>query len=230
MIAKDIMTRAVRVIGPGDDVRTAARIMADSEVSALPVVDDAQRVLGMVSEGDLMRRKELRTTRRRSWWLDLLTSPETLADEYTKSHSLKIHDVMTRPAICVAETTPVGDIVSTLEQHRIKRVPVLKSGHIVGIVSRADVLRAFAAQDQTSQADTSDHAIRQTFLQRFKSQVWAPSSTGISVSVQNGVVTLNGVAPSDEQQRALGVMAQTIPGVAEVRNETVVLKGIAMAT
>lgn len=229
MIAKDIMTRAVRVIGPGDDVRTAARIMADSEVSALPVVDESQRVLGIVSEGDLMRRKELRTARRRSWWLELVASPETLADEYTKSHSLRVHDVMSRPAICVSETTPLRDVVATLEQHGIKRVPVLRDGQIVGIVSRADVLRAFAEQDQTSRADTSDHAIRHTFLQRLREQVWAPTS-GVGVSVQNGVVTLNGVAESEEQRRALGVMAETIPGVSEVRNETVVLKGIPMAT
>ncbi len=229
MIVRDIMTRAVRMIGPRDDVRTAARIMTDSGVSALPVVDDAQRVLGIVSEGDLMRRWELGTVKRRSWWLELVASPETLTGEYIKSHSLKVSDVMSRPVISVSETTPIGEVISILEEHRIKRVPVLANGSVVGIVSRADLLRAFAKQDQPSRTDTSDHAIRNTFLQRLKGQPWTPTS-GVSISVGKGVATLHGVASSDEQRRALTVMAETIPGVTAVRNETVVLAGIPMAT
>jgi CBS domain-containing protein len=229
MIAKDIMTRSVRMVGPSDDVRAAARIMAEGGVSALPVVDAAQRIVGMVSEGDLMRRAELRTAKRRSWWLELVAAPETLAGEYVKSHSLKVSDVMSRPVISVSETTPIDEIVSILEQHRIKRVPILANGTVVGVVSRADVLRAFAKQDQTSRADSSDHAIRNTFLQRLKGQSWAPAS-GISISVWRGAVTLNGVASSDDQRRALTVMAETIPGVTQVRNETVLLTGIPMTT
>jgi CBS domain-containing protein len=158
-----------------------------------------------------------------------VAAPETLTGEYVKSHSLKVSDVMSRPVISVSETTPINEIVSILEQHRIKRVPVLANGTVVGVVSRADVLRAFAKQDQTSRADTSDHAIRNTFLQRLKGQSWAPAS-GISISVWRGAVTLNGVASSDDQRRALTVMAETIPGVTQVRNETVLLTGIPMTT
>jgi len=227
MIAKDIMTRSVRTVGPSDDVRTAARTMADNGVSALPVVDPAQHVLGMVSEGDLLRRKELRTTKRRSWWLDFLASTETLASDYIKSHSVKVSDVMMRPVISITEQTPMPEIVSTLEQHRIKRVPVLREGTIVGIVSRADLIRALGQLDQPK-SQTDDGAIRNTFLQRLKGQTWA-SSSGISLSVSKGVITLHGIATSDEQRRAITVMAETIPGVKEVRNESVILQAVPMA-
>jgi CBS domain-containing protein len=229
MIAKDIMTRSVRMIGPGDDVRAAARIMTESGVSALPVVDDAQRVVGIVSEGDLLRRGELRTTKRHSWWLEFLASPETLATEYIKAHAVRIRDVMTRPVISVTEQTPIPEIVSILEEHRIKRVPVLMGGSVVGIVSRGDLVKALARQEQPSRADTEDRAIRNTLLQRLKGQAWAPAS-GISLSVLKGVVTLHGLLSSDEQRRALTVMAETIPGVTEVKNETVVLPFIPMAS
>lgn len=228
MIAKEVMTKAVRAVGPRDDVHTAARIMADNGVSALPVVDDAQRVLGMVSEGDLLRRKELRTTKRRSWWLEFFASPQTLASEYTKSHSFKVSDVMSRPVISVTEQTPISEIVSILEQHHLKRVPVLRGAAIVGIVSRADLIRALGQGDKPSKAQTDDRAVRNTFLQRLKEQSWAPSS-GISYSVSNGVITLHGIVDSEEQRRALTVMAETIPGVKEVKNETVILAAIPMA-
>jgi len=227
MFAKDIMTRSVRMIGPSEDVRAAARIMAEGGVSALPVVDDGQRVLGIVSEGDLLRRSELRTTKRRSWWLEFFTSQETLAHAYTKSHSLKVRDVMATPVISVAEQTPLAEIVSILEEHRIKRVPVLKGGTIVGIVSRADLIKAFAREDQPSGTDTDDRAIRNTFLQRLKAQAWAPSA-GITFSVLNGAVAIGGILSSDEQRRALTVMAETIPGVKDVKNETEILPVIPM--
>jgi CBS domain-containing protein len=136
---------------------------------------------------------------------------------------------MSRPVISVSEDSPIAEVVSILEKHRIKRTPVLANGSVVGIVSRADLLRAFAGQVQSTRTDTSDHAIRNTFLQRLKGQSWTPAS-GISMSTWKGVVTLNGVVSSDEQRRALTVMAETIPGVTKVRNETVILTGIPMTT
>jgi len=221
MIAKDIMTRAVRMIGPKDNVQAAARVMAESGVSALPVVDDAQRVLGIVSEGDLLRRSEMRTAKRHAWWREFLTAPETLAAEYIKTRSRRVLDVMSRPVISVTEQTPLPEIASIMEQHKIKRVPVLQGGTIVGIVSRADVVRAFAQMDQPSKAHTDDHSIRNTFLQRLKAQPWA-SAVGVTFAVSNGSVMVHGVASSEEQKRAMTVMAETIPGVREVRNEIVV--------
>lgn len=218
MIAGDIMTREVRVISPDAEVQAAARIMAESGISALPVVDEQRRLLGIVSEGDLLHRRELRTERRRSWWLEFLATPETLAAEYIKSHSVKVSDVMSRPVISVAETAPLGEIAAVLEKHRIKRVPVLSSGAVVGIVSRADLVAALARRDRPSPAQASNAAIRSTFMQRYQAQPWVPAAGGIGFSVTQGVVALSGMVGSEEQRRALAVMAETIPGVIRVEN------------
>jgi CBS domain-containing protein len=223
MIAKDIMTREVCMIAPDAEIRAAARIMADAGVSALPVVDERQRIVGIVSEGDLLRRKELRTERRRSWWLEFLATSESLAEEYVKSHGGKVRDVMTPSVIAVSEETPLGEIAAVLEKHRVKRVPVLSQGTVVGIVSRADLVKALARQDPPSQAQTDAAAIRNTFMQRLRAQPWAPTGGGVGFSVTGGVVALSGFVASEEQRRALAVMAETIPGVTKVENEIRIL-------
>ena len=223
MIAKDIMTKNVRMIAPDADVRAAARIMAESGVSALPVVDADQTLIGIVSEGDLVRRAELKTTRRRSWWLELFTTPETLAEEYIKAHAPKVRDVMHRPVISVTEDTPVPAIATLLERHGIKRVPVLRAKAVVGIVSRADLVKALARQTKETPSEATDGAIRNTFMQRFKAQPWTPAGGGVAFSVRAGVVSLSGVVATNEQSQALKVMAETIPGVVKVENELRVL-------
>lgn len=223
MIARDIMTTAVHMIAPDADVRAAARLMVEAGVSALPVVDGNEALLGIVSEGDLVRRAELRTARRRSWWLELFTTPETMAKDYVKQHALKVRDVMSSPAISIAEGTPLAEIAALLERHGIKRVPVLKGRAVVGIVSRADLVKALARQAVEPAADTADSAIRNTFLQRYRAQPWAPAGGGIGFSVSAGVVVLSGLVNSKEQRAALGVMAETIPGVVKVENEIRVL-------
>lgn len=223
MIARDIMTKAVHMIAPDSDVRAAARLMAEAGVSALPVVDGGQALLGIVSEGDLVRRAELRTARRRSWWLELLTTPETMAKDYIKQHSAKVRDVMSSPVISIAERTPLAEIAGLLERHGIKRVPVLSGRAVVGIVSRADLVKALARQSAEPAAETADSAIRNTFLQRYKAQPWTPAAGGIGFSVSGGVVVLSGLVYAKEQRDALGVMAETISGVVKVENEIRVL-------
>lgn len=223
MIAKDIMTRDVHMIGPDADVRAAARIMADAGVSALPVVDENQALLGIVSEGDLLRRAELRTARRRSWWLELFTTPETMAKDYIKEHATKVRAVMSSPVISIAERTPLAEIARLLERHGIKRVPVLSGRAVIGVVSRADLVKALAKQTDEPAAEIGDGAIRNTFLQRYRAQPWAPAGGGIGFSVSGGVVVLSGLVNSKEQKDALAVMAQTIPGVVKVENEIRVL-------
>lgn len=223
MIAKDVMTKDVHMIAPDADVRAAAQIMAEAGVSALPVVDERQCLVGIVSEGDLVRRAELRTTRRRSWWLELLSRPETLAAEYVKSHATKVRAVMRGPVISVAETTPLAEIADVLERHGIKRVPVVTGRAVVGIVSRADLVKALARQADATRAASSDGAIRNTFLQRYAAQPWTPAGGGIGFTVKDGVVSLSGLVGSQEQSEALAVMAETIPGVVKVENEIRVL-------
>jgi CBS domain-containing protein len=223
MRAKDVMTRDVHMIAPDADVRAAARIMAEAGVSALPVVDARQSLVGIVSEGDLLRRAELRTTPRRSWWLEIFFAPETLAQDYIKSHAPKVRDVMSSPVISVTEETPLAALAALLSRHGIKRVPVLRDGTVVGVVSRADLVKALARQSGESAAEVSDGAIRNTFLQRYKAQPWTPAGGGVGFSVSGGVVSLTGIVAAKEQREALTVMAQTIPGVVKVENEIRVL-------
>ena len=135
MRAADVMTSEVITLGEDASVREAARLMAEHGISAVPVVDREKRVVGMVSEGDLLHRAETGTERRRSWWLEMVASTNQLAGEYVKSHSASVKDVMTRDVISVTEETPVADIAILLETNRIKRVPVLRDGRLVGIVS-----------------------------------------------------------------------------------------------
>jgi CBS domain-containing protein len=218
MNVSDVMTKSVRRIAPDDDVLTAACIMVEAGLSGLPVVDEAGRVVGMLTEGDLIRRKELGTLKRRSWWLELFSSSDDLAREYVKSRSLKVRDVMTTTVVSVEEDTELSDLVALLQDQDIKRVPVLRQGELVGIVSRADLVRWLALQQTPSRPQPGDAAIRNTLLQRLRSRSWLPTA-GMSFLVANGTVSLFGVAGSEEQRRALIVMAETTPGVKNVRDE-----------
>ena len=140
MLARDIMTRNVLVVTPSMTVEEIARLLVTNRVSAVPVVDDNKTILGIVSEGDLLRRPETGSGRRRSWWLELLSDTPTLASDYVKSHGRRARDVMTPRVISVTEDTELGDIADLLETRQIKRVPVARDGKLVGIVSRADII------------------------------------------------------------------------------------------
>lgn len=142
MQAQDVMTTKVATIGAGATVREAAKLMLERGVSALPVLDEKERVVGIVSEGDLVRRQELGTETTGSWWLLALT--EGAARDYRKTHATAVRDVMTRPVIGVRPTASLKQIAKLMEERRIKRVPVLDSGRLVGIVSRADLVRQLA--------------------------------------------------------------------------------------
>jgi CBS-domain-containing membrane protein len=175
-----------------------------------------------------LRRAELHTTRRRSWWLELFSAPERLAQEYVKTHAQKVGEVMSKPVISVTEATSLGEIASILERHGIKRVPVVSGRAVIGIVSRADLVKALARRAEEAPAETSDGAIRNTFLQRYRAQPWAPPGGGVSFTVSTGVVALSGLVNSAEQRAALAVMAETIPGVVKVENEIRVLPNLPM--
>jgi len=144
MRAMDVMTNAVITVDENASLPSAAKFMAKHGISAVPVVDRENRVIGMVSEGDLLHRAEIGTEHRRSWWLEMASSTNKLAGDYIKSHSGKVKDVMTRDVWSVTEETPVADIAVLLETNRIKRVPVLRDGQLIGIVSRANLVRALA--------------------------------------------------------------------------------------
>jgi len=142
MKAADIMVKDVVTAGPEASVRELATIMLERRISGMPVVDGGGRVLGIVSEGDLIRRPEIETDRVKTGWLHLFLSDEQRARDFVKSHGRKAREVMTQPAICVAPDTPLAEIVRLMERHRIKRLMVVDQGKLAGLVTRADLLRA----------------------------------------------------------------------------------------
>lgn len=219
MRAADVMMSEVITVGEDASVQEAARLMAEHGISAVPVVDRDKRVVGMVSEGDLLHRAETGTERRRSWWLDMVASANQLAGEYVKSHSGCVKDVMTRDVISVTEETGVADIAILLETNRIKRVPVLLDGRLVGIVSRANLVRALAMtiNERPSGAEADDRAIRDRLLAELKAQKWAEVSPA-NITVKDGVVHFWSSYYSDQEKRALVVAAESIPGVRRVED------------
>ena len=219
MRAMDVMTTKVITVGENATVPEAAKLLVEHGISAVPVIDKDDRVVGMVSEGDLLHRAETGTERRRSWWLETGISTDQLAAEYIKSHSGKVGEVMTRGVISVIEQTAVADIAVLLETHRIKRVPVLRDGKLVGIVSRANLVRALAMtiNGPPSVTEADDRAIRDKLLAELKAQKWAEVSPA-NVTVKDGVVHLWSSYLSDHERRALVLLAEKTPGVRRVEN------------
>jgi CBS domain-containing protein len=219
MRAKDVMTSEVITVSENATVPEAAKLMAEHGISGVPVVDKDNRVTGMVSEGDLLHRAETGTERRRSWWLDMVSSTNKLAGEYIKSHSGKVKDVMTRDILSVTAETPVADVAILLETNRIKRVPVLRDGKLVGIVSRANLVRALAMtiSEAPDGAEADDRAVRDRLLAELKAQKWAEVSPA-NVTVKDGVVHLWSSYLSQQEKRALVVAAENIPGVRRVED------------
>ena len=219
MRAIDVMTSEVVTVSDNASVAAVAKLLAERSISAVPVVDAANRVIGMVSEGDLLHRTETGTERRRSWWLDMLASTNQLAGDYIKSHSGLVKDVMTRHVIFVSDTTPVADIAIALETNRIKRVPVLRDGKLVGNVSRANLVRALATSGDQPSSDTEidDLSIRDKLLAELKAQRWAEVSPA-NVTVKDGVVHLWSSYLSEQEKRALIVAAENTPGVRRVED------------
>ena len=216
MRAADIMSINVCVATPDTPINEVARKLFDRNISAMPVVDKEGRVLGIVSEGDLMQRVELGTIRR-SWWLDLFSSNAALAKDYVKTHGRTAKDVMTRPAIVVEESTELPVIANLLESHRIKRVPVVRDGRVVGIVGRADIVRGLilAAKTWGRPRKLSDEAIRASILEEINRQPFA-DATSINVLVDDGEVHLWGQVETPEQRAAIRVAAENARGVSQV--------------
>ena len=218
MKAKDVMTLNVVSTQPQAAVMQAVRIMLQKKISGLPVVDDAGRLVGIVTEGDLLRRAETDTRKHRPRWLEFLVGPGRLADEYVHSHGRKVQEIMTYDPVTVTEDTPLEDVVKTMEKRGIKRVPVIRGKHVVGLISRANLLRAFASVSRDVKAvGASDAAIRNKLLTELQKEKWAPVGT-IDVTVRDGVVELWGSIADDRQRQALIVATENIPGVRQVRD------------
>ena len=221
MQAKDVMTRDVISVAPDATVLLAARLMLQHHISGLPVIDSSGKLVGVLSEGDFLRRQETQTQRRRSRWLEFLMGPGRTAGEYIHSHGSKVSEVMTEDVRTVGEDTPLEDIVELMERHRIKRVPVLRGKQVVGIVTRSNLMHAMVSLVRKAPPTTMDDAaIREQLLAEMKREQWAPAAM-TTVVVRDGVVELWGVVIDDRQRQALTIAAENIPGVKAVKDHLV---------
>ena len=221
MKAREIMTTQVITVRSDSSLQDAIAAMLAHGISGMPVVDAQGRLVGMLSESDLLRRTELDTERKRPRWLAFLMGPGKLAEEYTHTHGRIVDDVMTDKLHCIAPDTPVQEVVQLMERHRIKRLPVLENGQLVGIISRANLLRALAlATTALPAGNKSDEEIRARLASELASTEWAPRYM-IDHIVQNGAVHLYGTILDEREREALCVAARNTPGVTEVHDHLV---------
>lgn len=221
MKAIDVMVRDVVTVGPDDDVADAIKLLAEFDVSALPVVEDDDKVIGIISEADLVRRPEIGTEKHRAWWLEALTPGSTLAEEFAKAHGRRVSEVMSTDVVSAGEEASLGEIATLLEKHRIKRVPILRDGRLVGIVSRSNLIQALASTQAGNGIETDgDREIREALLDRLDDQSWTDFGSR-NVIVAGGVVHLWGLVGSAEERKALLALAEEVPGVTRVSDEMI---------
>jgi CBS domain-containing protein len=215
------MVHNVVTIGPNESVARAARLMTENDVSALPVVDTDRRLVGVISEADLLRREEIDTATRRPWWLETMTPAATLAAEFAKSHGKRVADLMSENVISVDEDASLNEIAAILERNRIKRVPVVRDNELVGIVSRANLIQALASVVVTAEFPSDEsRSIREELLWRLKQQSWTDFGNR-NIIVKDGEVHLWGLVGSEAERKALVVIAEGVPGVTKVIDETI---------
>jgi len=219
MKARDVMVSHVITVGPELDVKAVANTLVANGISAVPVVAMDGSIVGIISEGDLMRRAVSGAERKRSWWLETFSSAEQLMAEFVKAHGRKAKDVMTRRVISVDPDTSLQEIANLLEKHGIKRVPVLKDGRLVGIVSRANLVQALASRglgfvDVTE----ADEVLRKIIVLNLRKLPWTATMATVDVVVDRGVVNLWGVVRNEEEKNAIRVATEETPGVQAVND------------
>ncbi len=221
MKARDVMVSPVITTEPTASVKEVARILLTHHISAVPVVDNAGKLVGIVSEGDLMRRADLGTERHRSWWLAaLFAEDDALAAEYVKQHSRKVADVMTKRLVTASPETPLNEIAGLLERHSIKRVPIVGNGALVGIVSRANLIQALAGDRRGLDISVPDAQLRENIMAQLGMQPWAHTLL-LNVTVNDGIVDIWGITRSEAEKQALRVAAEITPGVRAVNNNVI---------
>jgi CBS domain-containing protein len=227
MNAEDIMTSPVITVGPETLVREIAALLFERRISAVPVVEKG-RLVGLVSEGDLLHRHEIgtdRVARAGSWWLKLFGADRSLED-YVKSHARKARDVMTREVVSVAADTPVAEIADLLESRGFKRVPVLRDGSLIGIVSRANLIQALAVKKRSRKPArrSDDNTIREQLLAELQRHPWWRNSSNLIVT--DGAVHYWGIIDSEDERQAARVAAENVPGVRQVEDHRFMLQSI----
>jgi CBS domain-containing protein len=220
MNAADVMSGTVIAVSRDAPLSQAVRLMVDNRISGLPVLDEAGRAVGMLTEGDLLQRAETGTAGKAPGWLSAIFTPGRLAGAYVHTHGRRVADVMTPDVIIVDEAVPLADLVELMRARRVKRLPVTRDGVVVGIVSRADLVRALAKEFDKPAATESDAVIRDKILAELAKQPWAPRRS-FTVAVDDGVVDLDGVVFDVRERDAIRVAAENVPGVKEVENRLV---------
>lgn len=220
MHVRDVMVAPVITVKPSTTVKEVAGLFLEKKISAAPVVDSEETLVGIVSEGDLLHRVEAGTERHHSWWLQAFIGNDTLAAEYVKAHGLKVSDVMTHRVVTASPQTPLHEVATLMEKNAIKRVPVLENGQLVGIVSRANLIQAVATARKLLDIPLSDTTIRENVLSHLKKQPWA-HTTMLNVTVNAGVVDLWGVAESAAERKAIKVAAESTRGVRAVNDNLI---------
>ena len=221
MNATDVMVRNVVTVHPETDMAEAVKLLAEHDVSALPVLDGMGNLVGMLSEADLIHRVEIGTEKHRPWWQEAVTGASTLAADFAKSHGKKSGEIMTTGVVSVSEDTPLSEIAATLERNGVKRVPVVRDGKLVGIVSRSNLIQALASVvGRVDQHDETDRQIRLELLSRLEQQSWTDFGSR-NITVGDRVVHLWGLVGSEAERKALRVLAEDVPGVTRVVDEMI---------
>lgn len=224
MFARDVMTTAVLTVTPETDVIEIAKTLLEHRISAVPVLDPKGKLVGIVSEGDLINRTETETLHRASWWLRLASGTDDVSREYLRSHGRHAEDVMTTDVVTVKPDTPLAQIAALLEKRHIKRVPVVEGGKLLGIVSRANLLRGLAAwQPTAAKAQPKDRALREALLAALE-ETGLPMHM-VNVMVSGGVVELWGLIDTTEQKRAARTAVEATPGVERLEDHLTVKTG-----
>lgn len=220
MQARDIMTPDVICVTPATPLGEIVRLMLQHRISAVPVLEDGTLV-GIISEGDLLRRVETGTDTPPSRWLELLHSGDSRAADYVKTHGRRAGEVMTRKVVTVGEDASVAQIARILASHRFRRVPVMRGERLVGIISRANLMQALASRmaPPAEPVGEDDRRIRDALLAEIARQSWAAPGDA-SITVSHGVVHLWGSVASEARHQALVVAAENIPGVTAVEDHT----------
>ncbi len=216
MQAHHIMSKNVVSVRADTPVRDVSALMTEKRISGLPVVAANGQVIGIVSQSDLLHRHELGTEVRQKWWLKIFSDPNRMAQEFCKAHGLKAEDVMSRHVLSVGENTDLADVTAILDRNHIKRVPVLRDGKLVGLITRADLVKALMAAPVREGATSVDTAsVQRAISDKIRKQTWLNSSY-LNVIVENGTVHLWGFVGSAEQRRALRVLVEETDGVTSV--------------
>jgi CBS domain-containing protein len=215
MRAHEIMTRHVVTVGADTSIADAILTMLQHRISGMPVVDSQGKLIGVISQGDFVRRAEIGTERKRGRWLSYLAGPDRIADDFVHAHGRKVGEIMTPDPVTITEDTPLDRIVQIMESSDVKRLPVVRGDRLVGIVTRSDFLAPVAELARNAEGlSADDDQLLEAVAAALEQAPWRPCR--LKVSVHDGIVGLSGVVNNAKARQATIVAAENVPGVKRV--------------